>query len=451
MTRLNWPARLALLLLPLLLMLGVLAQINSTPVSIPALPEADGYMHMGVATCASGVCHGQSTPSDSDNVLMTEYRTWLGQDLHSRAYNSLLGPAARLMAENLGLDVPPHRAQICLDCHTDSVPENLRGPEFLLSDGEGCESCHGGAENWLESHRENATHADNIARGLYPTENPVAQVSLCLSCHNGTDNKLATHEIMGAGHPRLSFEMEAYAALQPMHYTVDEDYRARKNSVTGFGVWVTGQFEMALQSLELMNTYVLDSDAMQPELYFYDCQACHHPLEDKRWRPGAHGNLPPGTVRLNDASFIMIQSLLEIVSPDRVAEVRRLTDQLHLSSMVSKSALRSAADNLHRYLDNISAQFIARPYSDADLNQFRANLVRHAANGDFRDYSVAEQALLAIDGITIRLAQSDQYQSVLDALFQAMVLEDFSERGFVVFNPDRFVQIARQVEPFFNQ
>ena len=435
------------------LMLGALAQGNFARPdnqSTAVIPQHDGLERMGVASCATGVCHGRSTPSEEDNVLMTEYRTWLNQDLHSRAYNSLLGPAARLMAENLGLSEPAHRADICLDCHTDNVPASQRGPEFLLSDGVGCEACHGGAENWLDSHREDASHGDNLARGLYPTANPMARVTLCLSCHNGTDDKLATHQIMGAGHPRLSFELDAYSALQPMHYVVDADYRERKESVTGFGLWATGQLEMAMQSLELLNAYVIDSDSMQTELYFYDCQSCHHPLEDKRWVPSSHSNLPPGTVRLNDSSYLMVLGLLETVSPDRVAEFSRLLAELHQASIASKSALRGAADDLHAYIANMSEQFIYRDYSDGELVRLRANLVAHAAAGDYRDYAVAEQALLAIDGITIRLQQSEQYQSVMDALFEALVLEDYSERGFVVFNPDRFVAIARRVQPYFD-
>ncbi|CAN0532520.1 unnamed protein product, partial [Scytosiphon promiscuus] len=177
----------------------------------------------------------------------------------------------------------------------------------------------------------------------------------------------------------------------------------------------------AKQSLELLNTYVVDSDSLQTELYFYDCQACHHPLEDKRWVPGSHNNLPPGTVRLNDSSFMMVLSLLEVVSPDRVAELKRLVAELHQASIQSRPALRSAADNLHGYLSNISDQFVSREYGDAELQRVRANLVSHAAEGSFRDYGLAEQALLAIDGITIRLQQSQEYQSVMDALFEALV------------------------------
>ena len=146
----------------------------------------------------------------------------------------------------------------------------------------------------------------------------------------------------------------------------------------------------------------------------------------------------------------MVLSLLEIVSPDRVAQLNRLITQLHQGSIASRSALRIAAGNLHAYISNISTQFSNRVYSDDELERLRANLAAHAAAGDYRDYALAEQALLAIDGITIRLQQVDQYRSVMDALFEALVLEDYSERGFVVFNPDRFIVIARQVQPYFD-
>jgi len=47
---------------------------------------------------------------------------------------------------------------------------------------------------------------------MYPTEEPMERARLCLSCHLGTERKFATHEIMGAGHPRLAFELELYGS-----------------------------------------------------------------------------------------------------------------------------------------------------------------------------------------------------------------------------------------------
>ena len=61
-----------------------------------------------------------------------------------------------------------------------------------------------------ELSRPDATHAGNVARGLYPTSDPVAQARLCLSCHFGNRDKFVTHRMMGAGHPRMSFELETF-------------------------------------------------------------------------------------------------------------------------------------------------------------------------------------------------------------------------------------------------
>jgi hypothetical protein len=60
---------------------------------------------------------------------------------------------------------------------------------------------------------------------MYPTEQPEVRAKLCLSCHFGTEDKFATHRIMGAGHPRISFELDTFTEIQPAHFRVDEDYK----------------------------------------------------------------------------------------------------------------------------------------------------------------------------------------------------------------------------------
>ena len=69
-------------------------------------------------------------------------------DRHSKAYKTLLNEESRTIARKLGLK-NAHTADICLDCHADNVPKDKRGPEFFISDGVGCETCHGGGENYI--------------------------------------------------------------------------------------------------------------------------------------------------------------------------------------------------------------------------------------------------------------------------------------------------------------
>jgi len=182
----------------------------------------------------------------------------------------------------------------------------------------------GGSQQWIESHTEdNVTHAQNLAKNMYPTEDGFARARLCLSCHYGTGDKLATHRVMGAGHPRLSFELETFTANQPSHYRVDADYLQRKGDFGGFSMWVVGQLETVKSSLGLMQEYLISEHQLVPELYFYDCHACHHPMSDSRWEPtAAKAGVPPGVIRLNDANLLMLLELTRVVLPEHSSRLK---------------------------------------------------------------------------------------------------------------------------------
>src|SRR5439155_1482751 len=156
------------------------------------------------------VCHGKVAPVKDGNVGLNEYRVWSTEDHHARAYQILNNEASKNIAAKLGLP-NAQTAKICLDCHTDNIVASKRGTKFQLSDGVGCEACHGGAQRWIETHTDPHTaHKANLAQGMYPTEDPVSRAVLCLSCHQGTANKFANHQIMAAGHPRLTFDLDAF-------------------------------------------------------------------------------------------------------------------------------------------------------------------------------------------------------------------------------------------------
>src|SRR5580658_1196004 len=69
----------------------------------PPPATAGNYKHLGVASCATGVCHGKETEQSGRDVLLNEYRVWLEQDRHSQAYNTLRGARSQQIASNLGL------------------------------------------------------------------------------------------------------------------------------------------------------------------------------------------------------------------------------------------------------------------------------------------------------------------------------------------------------------
>src|SRR5688572_7330913 len=126
--------------------------------SLPALaiePGIADYKHMGVASCSTSVCHGKLAPQTDKDVALNEYRIWQQEDRHAQAYRTLELPESKRIAANLGL-ANATAAKICLDCHADNVPSDKRGGKFQISDGVGCEACHGGSEKWLESHAAEA-------------------------------------------------------------------------------------------------------------------------------------------------------------------------------------------------------------------------------------------------------------------------------------------------------
>src|SRR5689334_8932544 len=192
--------------------------------------------HLGVATCAGSACHGAAKMSGS-NVRQDEYLTWQRKDRHARAYATLRTDRSRRIAANLGL-ADATSATECLVCHSDNVPAEQRGGRFQVSDGVGCEACHGGAERWLTPHtRGYANHKARLADGLYATWDLSARAELCLSCHQGDATRPMTHAIMGAGHPPLLFELDTFGALQPAHYDPDADYARRKGKPDNARNW----------------------------------------------------------------------------------------------------------------------------------------------------------------------------------------------------------------------
>ncbi len=403
------------------------------------LPSEAEYKHLGPATCASSVCHGKVTPDQAANVWLNEYRVWSRDDPHSGAYNVLRSDASRLMAEKLGLSSAT-TARVCLDCHADNVPSERRGEKFQISDGIGCEACHGGAERWIESHAEaGATHADNLARGMYPTDQPVARARLCMSCHVGTTGRFADHDIMAVGHPRMSFELETFTVNQPAHYHVDEDYLERKGNIRSVHMWATGMVMKARRQLDLIQSELFSGHGLFPELAFFDCHACHHPMNDSRMRENSlTAGLPPGVVRLDDSSSQMVLAIVSVLDPEAENRLKERVRALHRSTTQGSAPLRDSARRLDDMLSEMTDLISRHEYSDQDIQQIRRRLLERSAQGEYRDFTSAEQAFLAVETLSLELGDQERIALSLDAWFESLSNEHD-------FDPGRFAAVARQI------
>ncbi|MGZ5082392.1 MAG: multiheme c-type cytochrome [Usitatibacter sp.] len=357
-------------------------------------------MNLGVVNCASSLCHGSASPWKDSNILQNEYITWSRADKHAtRAYASLFNERSRRIAKNLGLKEPAHEAKLCLDCHAYAPPASLRGERFKVADGASCEACHGPAEKWIESHvAPGATHADNVAHGMYPSSDPVAQAKLCLACHFGNKDKFVTHRMMGAGHPRISFELDTFAQTQPAHFVVDADWRRRKGAWDPARVWAVGQALAAAELLDVLIDPRRSRDGLFPELVVFDCHACHHAMSDLRWSP--RSGTSPGRIRLNDANLVMLRQIARRTLPaDAANEFAERVNALHRAVAGDGGDPLEAARALRSEIEGMVRGLAAHSFGGDDLRAMLAGLVEEGRAGRLRDYSGAEQATMAIGGL----------------------------------------------------
>ena len=72
-------------------------------VTVAAEPGVADYKHLGVASCATSVCHGKLAPAPGKHVALNEYQTWTREDRHAQAYRTLELAESKRIAANLGL------------------------------------------------------------------------------------------------------------------------------------------------------------------------------------------------------------------------------------------------------------------------------------------------------------------------------------------------------------
>jgi hypothetical protein len=402
-----------------------------------SLPYQSTALNLGVVNCANSLCHGSVSSWKDSNILQNEYVTWSRVDKHAtRAYPVLLEERSKRIVANLGYKEPAHQVKLCLDCHTHNPPAAQRGERFKIADGVSCEACHGPAAPWIEAHvAPGATHADNEKNGLYPTSQPVAQARLCLSCHFGNKDKFVTHRMMGAGHPRMSFELDTFSQTQPPHFVIDADWQKRKRSWDPVRVWAIGQALAASELLDVLLDPRRSRDGLFPELVVFDCHACHHPMSDVRWSPRT--NSSPGRIRLNDANLLMLRQIVRRALPAESAAFDERVAQLHRAVAGDGGDPLEAAQAMRATLDSLVNQLSFRAFSGEDLRAMVAGLVRDGLEGRYRDYAGAEQATMAIGSLLSFLGKRGELKdfraanAALDRMHAAV-------RDDEKFRPERF-------------
>jgi hypothetical protein len=374
-----------------------------------------GATFVGVASCGGTTCHGRS---EGDGPVVRQDEIMLWQDpstaagAHSRAYAVLRDPRSQVIAQRLGIG-EASSAEMCLGCH--ATPAGTRGTRFQLSDGVGCESCHGPASGWLSSHYAvGGTHANNVSRGLMPLENPRVRAGVCLDCHFGSadEGQFVTHRIMAAGHPRISFELDLFTTLQ-QHHQEDDDYRDRKGGIDSIQMWAVGQAMALDRSLGLFVTPGRGTEGVFPEFYFFDCHSCHRQISDEpNFRPTAVPNLsrpiPSGMPPYNDENMIMLAAAARVVSPQLAQRFDRDSRAFHLALARDRGAAVRAAGTLQETARALATAFSSTAIGRDQVFAIIDSITSGAISPRFTDYAGSVQAVMATDTLLSALVDERQ-------------------------------------------
>ena len=426
---------------------GLLLAIQSLSLKAETLPQYGDAMHLGVQTCAGSTCHGAVKPWQNSSVLQNEALTWKKHDHHARAYKTLGKERALRIAKNLGIE-DPQKDDTCLNCHANNVPKAKRAKNFTLNDGVTCEACHGGAEKWLGIHVSGVGgRKENIEAGQYPTEKPIARAKLCLSCHYGTKNKFLTHKIMGAGHPRLSFELDTYTATQPAHYRVDADYRQRKTWYNGVKTWAIGQAVAVDETLDALTDKKRNRQGIFPELVFFDCHACHHPMSNLRWERRDSVGLDPGIPKLNDANIVLLRVVTSVVDPELGKRIEDEAKILHQSSMKGGDATYDAAKTLKQTIQGVVQKINKHSFTGGEMSKVLNALIEFGLHGEYVNYIAAEQATYSIGSVVeamkdaglLKGATIKKVKTAMDMAYEAVKYDE-------KYRPSEFVKAIESIK-----
>jgi len=408
---------------PVLIAVAVWMSASSLPAAADQKMEGGGgSKYIGAGSCSATACHGGVQPRTITRILQNEYSIWAVQDPHAKAYRSLENSVSQRMGKILGIG-DPTKAQKCLVCHALDVPPEKRGREFDISDGVSCESCHGPASAWLGPHtQKDWPHEKNLALGMTDQRGLDSRAERCLDCHLGNAKQQVDHEMIGAGHPDLVFELDSYTAIMPPHWKLPED--------PNFGLrdWSVGQAVDLRETLKRLERHA--RSGQWPEYADMDCFACHHSLTkpENSWRQergyaGRQAGAPP----FNTAHYAVFRLLARELDSRAADELETAMDAVYKNVGRYSTPSKEVADNAAR-AGRIAEDLVGKVNSARFDRSMTARLLAAvAANGNKladEDTRTAEQAAMTLDSLYISYSKQGGQQpgvrSAIDGLFKLL-------------------------------
>jgi hypothetical protein len=376
-------------------------RIPSAGVVPPPFTSHDRTPIPGAASCFGVTCHGNPYNRDSGackDCSPFAATIWVNHDRHRLAYEVLSSAASNQIMKALRPDAEhgsAARDERCLACHTNPRRVYLAGTHTLdtedvraaRSDGVSCDTCHGDASGWLEEHTKWRSKWGKTANpSIYAEKRMLwrndlhARAQLCVGCHVGAPEanekehflprRDVTHDLIAAGHPRLTFEFTSFLNRMPRHWCdrdrtnwANEKDKASDRSIVA-RTWLVGQAACVAAEVRLLDDSARRPD--WPEFSRLGCYACHHDLESKSWRRPEVGALRGG-LSLDSWNFFVPRPRFS----NAAANLRRSRPP---SSAGEHTALTRLQTDFRRLITTVTREPRAASEIDAALTNFQSSL-----------------------------------------------------------------------------
>jgi hypothetical protein len=128
---------------------------------------------VGSTKCAT--CHKTAAQGE-------QFPKWQASK-HAKAYETLAGEKAKEIAKAKGI-ADPQKAPECLKCHVTAhgVDAKLLGEKYAVTDGVGCESCHGAGADYIKKATMEGLMSGTIEAASVGLVKP--DKASCEKCHN---------------------------------------------------------------------------------------------------------------------------------------------------------------------------------------------------------------------------------------------------------------------------
>lgn len=381
--------------------------------------------YTGPGSCSSPSCHGGVQSRDQTSVLQNEYSTWVVRDKHAHAFVNLTNPVGTRIAKIMGLG-SPDTAPRCLACHALDVPAEQRARTFDLTDGVGCENCHGPASAWLGPHTTRGWNYDkSLELGMHNTRDLVKRAETCLGCHLGTPEKSVDHELIAAGHPDLYFELDSFLSVMPPHWNeVDKDaWFAVRAMAVGQAVQLREQLKRIAREAQ---------GGIWPEYAELDCFACHHSLAAAKdsWRqergyPGRRPGNPP----YNLSRYVVLRHVMQEADPGAAQELKTEADKVYTlvtALNADRPQIAAQATATATTADRLAQRFNTMKFDQAMTLRLLQSIAADSEAIGEQGERPAEQATMALDSLFVayskntKLAADAQIRTAINGLFQQL-------------------------------